>query len=155
MARNDILIDAPPAAVYEALLDTSLYAQWVVGAREVKKTDGSWPKPGARFHHRVGVGPVTLADTTKLVEADPDRRVVLEVRARPLGRAHVRLDLRPRSRGRRTKVIMTEHTTTGIWSLMPNPVENTLIHVRNAASLRRLRRLVTRPAHDGTPRSGR
>ena len=153
MARNDILIDAPPAAVYETLIDAGAYAQWVVGARDVKKTDRSWPKPGSRFHHRVGVGPVTLADTTKLLETEPDRKVVLEVRARPLGRAHVRLDLRARSRGRRTKVIMTEHTTSGIWSLIPNPVENTLIHVRNAASLRRLRRVVTGRAGDRVPRS--
>ncbi|HEY3831577.1 MAG TPA: SRPBCC family protein [Acidimicrobiia bacterium] len=155
MARNDILIDAPPRDVYETLMDTSAYARWVVGARDIRAADRSWPKPGSRFHHRVGIGPLTLRDNTKLIEAEPDRKVVLEVRARPLGRARVQLDLRPKAKGRRTKVVMTEHTTGGIWSVIPNPVENGLVYLRNRASLHRLRKVVVGHHHvEGKSHSG-
>jgi uncharacterized protein YndB with AHSA1/START domain len=155
VARNDIVIDAPPAVVFETLMDADAYAQWIVGARQVRSTDRAWPRPGTRFHHRVGIGPLTLADSTKLISTDPNRSIVLEVRARPLGRARVKFDLRSKSRGRRTKVVMTERTTSGIWSLVPNPVERVLIHARNAASLRRLRRVVASRAGAGqVSRSG-
>src|SRR4051794_36051902 len=116
MARNDIVIDAPPALVYATLMDAGSYPEWLVGAQKVRGVDRSWPKPGARFHHRIGYGPLALNDNTKLVDTEPDRRVVLEARARPLGRARVELELRPKSKGRRTKVVMTERTTSGIWS---------------------------------------
>src|SRR4051812_33672200 len=113
MARNDIVIDAPPSAVYETLLDPRCYPEWVAGAKQLRGADRSWPKPGSRFHHKVGVGPIALADNTKLLATKTDRRVVLEVRIRPLAVGKVELDLKPRHRGRKTKVVMTERVTGG------------------------------------------
>src|SRR5690242_16154222 len=124
MARNDIVIDAPPAKVYETLLDAEAYPRWVLGAKRLRGADRRWPKPGARFHHRVGVGPLALSDNTKLREAEPDRRVVLEVRIRPIGVGRVRFDLKPRHRGRRTKVVMTERPTGGVWAWFGRPFTN-------------------------------
>src|SRR4051794_29815125 len=121
MARNDIVIDAPPSAVYEKLLDPSCYPEWILGAKELRGADRSWPKPGARFHHRVGAGPITLADNTKLLVAETDRRVVLEVRIRPLGVGKVQLDLKPRARGRKTKVVMNERVTSGPFRWVGRP----------------------------------
>jgi uncharacterized protein YndB with AHSA1/START domain len=142
MARNEIVIDAPPEKVYETLLDPSAYPQWVVGAKELRGVDRRWPRRGARFHHRVGVGPVTIADSTKIVEKKPNRRVVLEVRVRPLGTGQVALDLKPKRRGRRTKVVMTEDVTRGPVSWIRRPIRSAAISARNTVSLRRLRRLV-------------
>jgi uncharacterized protein YndB with AHSA1/START domain len=140
--RNDILIDAPPSRVYETLLDAEAYPRWVLGAKQLRGTDDTWPKPKSRFHHKVGVGPLSLADNTKLLETERDRRVVLEVRIRPLGVGRVRFDLKPRRRGRSTKVVMTERPTGGPWAWFARPWTNLGIRVRNAISLRRLRRVV-------------
>src|SRR5258705_849047 len=113
MARNEIVIDAPPEKVYETLLDPSAYPEWVVGAKQLRDVDRSWPKKGARFHHKVGAGPVELADSTKILEKKPNRRVVLEVRIRPLGVGKVKIDLKPKRRGRKTKGVITEDLTRG------------------------------------------
>jgi uncharacterized protein YndB with AHSA1/START domain len=142
MARNEIVIDAPPEQVYETLLDANAYAEWVVGAKKVRGVDRSWPRKGSRFHHKVGVGPAELADSTKLLEKKPNSRVVLEVRIRPLGVGTVALDLRPKHRGRKTKVVMTERLTGGPLAWVRNPSLTLGIAARNAVSLRRLRRLV-------------
>jgi uncharacterized protein YndB with AHSA1/START domain len=142
MARNEIVIDAPPEKVYETLLDPSAYPQWVVGAKQLRDVDRSWPKKGARFHQKVGAGPVELADSTKILEKKPNRRVVLEVRIRPLGVGKVKIDLKPKRRGRKTKVVMTEDLTRGPVSWIRRPIRSAAIAARNAVSLRRLRRLV-------------
>ena len=87
MARNEIVIDAPPEKVYEVLLDPSAYPKWVVGAKQLRGVDRRWPRTGARFHHKVGAGAVTLNDSTKLLEKKENRRVVLEVRIRSTARS--------------------------------------------------------------------
>jgi len=143
MARNEILIDAPPQAVYETLLDAGAYADWVVGAQGLRGVDRSWPRKGSRFHHRVGIGPITLHDTTKIVEKKPGKQVVLEVRARPLGVGRVSLDLASRRRGKQTKVTMTERPTGGPLAWLRSPLLEAMTSMRNAIALRRLRRLVT------------
>src|SRR4051794_36330468 len=142
MARNEIVIDAPPEQVYDTLLDANAYPKWVVGAKHIRDVDRGWPRRGTRFHHRIGAGPATLADSTKLLDKEPNKRVVLEVRIRPLGVGKVRLDLKPKRRGRKTKVVMTEDMTRGPVSWIRSPIRNGLITARNTVSLRRLRRLV-------------
>jgi len=142
MPRNEIVIDAPPEKVYETLMDPSAYPEWVVGAKQLRDVDRKWPRRGARFHHSVGVGPVKLDDSTKILENKPNRRVVLEVRVRPLATGKVALDLKPKRRGRRTRVVMTEDLTRGPLSWVREPLRSAAISVRNAISLRRLRRLV-------------
>jgi uncharacterized protein YndB with AHSA1/START domain len=142
MARNEIVIDAPPEQVYEVLLDPSAYPKWVVGAKELRGVDRKWPRTGARFHHTIGVGAATLDDSTKLLEKKANRRVVLEVRIRPVGVGKVAIDLKPKRRGRKTKVVMTEDLTRGPLSWVRRPIRSAAISARNAVSLRRLRRLV-------------
>jgi uncharacterized protein YndB with AHSA1/START domain len=142
MARNEIVIDAPPEKVYEVLMDPSAFPQWVVGAKQLRGVDRKWPRNGARFHHKVGAGPVTLADSTKILEKKENRRVVLEVRIRPVGVGKVTLDLKPKQRRRKTKVVMTEDLTRGPASWVRRPIRSAAISARNAVSLRRLRRLV-------------
>ena len=142
MARNEIVIDAPPETVYETLLDARAYSKWVVGAKEVRGVDRGWPRIGSRFHHKVGVGPAALADSTKILDKKPNKRVVLQVRARPAGVGKVSLDLKPKRRGRKTKVVMTERPTRGPLAWLPIPGLAIGLRARNAVSLRRLRRLV-------------
>jgi uncharacterized protein YndB with AHSA1/START domain len=140
MARNEIDIDRPPADVYRVLLDPSAYVQWVVGARLLRGADPAWPEPGTRFYHEVGVWPLVLRDNTKLLEAVPDERVVLEARIRPAGVATVTLQLEPRGSG--THVTMVEEPACGPLRTLPRSLTDPLVAGRNAWGLRRLKRLV-------------
>jgi uncharacterized protein YndB with AHSA1/START domain len=139
MATNRIPIDAPPAAVWSVLEDPGSYAEWVVGASEVRDVEGEWPEPGSTFHHTQGIPKLGLRDTTSVLEVDPLRRLLLRVRLRPLVEADVELQLRPLGRG--TEVTMTERPVAWIGGLIHNPLSDLVLHLRNTVALRRLRRL--------------
>ena len=142
MARNEIVIDAPPSDVYATLLDAENYPKWVIGAKRLRNVDASWPRRGSRFSPEVGAGPVEMAANTRLVEKQENRLVVLCVQLQPLATAVVRLVLTSKARGRKTRVVMTEEPTAGPVAWFRNPLTTATIAVRNALSLRRLRRLV-------------
>jgi uncharacterized protein YndB with AHSA1/START domain len=141
-------IDAPVAEVFAALVDPTTYPQWLIGCKEIRAIDSDWPAPGSRFHHRVGVvGPVTVADSTKVLEIHDDERLVLEVRARPFGRGKSTFVLCPDSTG--TEVRLEEHP---IGLLAPTrPLVDPLIAFRNRQSLRNLAALVA--GEDSAPKA--
>jgi uncharacterized protein YndB with AHSA1/START domain len=143
MARTTTRIAATPDRVFAVLADAWTYERWVVGCEEIRDVDDGWPAPGATFHHSVGLGPVTVRDTTTVIEADPPRRLVLRARARPTGVACVELDLAALDGG--TEVVMLERPVSGPPALLHNPLQDRLIHHRNEESLRRLKQLAERP----------
>lgn len=140
MAENSEIIDATPEDVFDVLLDAHSYEDWVVGCQDIRAVDRSWPEPGSRFHHRVGVGPVNTEDTTAIVSVDKPRELVLEARARPAGVARVRFTVDPTEDG--TKVTMVEHPVDGPAETLDNPVFDEAIEGRNIETLRRLKELV-------------
>jgi uncharacterized protein YndB with AHSA1/START domain len=142
VTRNQIVIDARPEVVYDTLLDPTTYPKWVVGAKDLRGVDRQWPRKGSHFHHRVGLPLLNIADNTKIVDKEPNRRIVLEARFRPAGVAKITLQLRPKSRGRKTLVTMTEKLTGGPLRRAWNPATRLGLKARNAVSLRRLRALV-------------
>jgi uncharacterized protein YndB with AHSA1/START domain len=136
MARNTIHVDAPAHAVFEVLADPRLYGSWVVGASTARDVEGRWPEPGSRLHHtQMGV----IRDTTTVLECEPDRRVLLEARARPVMVARVDVRLEPEGDG--THVILDEWAVNGIAAAVPRAISDAAIHVRNAVAVRRLRDL--------------
>jgi uncharacterized protein YndB with AHSA1/START domain len=132
-------IPASPDEVWAVLADPKRYADWVVGAKEVRGLEGDWPAPGARFHHTVGLGPIHIHDSTSVLESSPPRRLILRARARPLGHARIALELTQSGVG--TRVVMTEEPTSPLASLGQR-VLDPLIHTRNVEALRRLEGLV-------------
>lgn len=87
-------IPQPPAAVFAALADPETYPHWLIGARDIRSVDEDWPQPGSRFHHRVGlVGPLKVADSTKVLAIDEPHQLSVEVRARPFGRGRATFTL--------------------------------------------------------------
>lgn len=140
MARNRMHIDAPPAEVFAVLADARTYEHWVVGCDDIRAVEGDWPAVGSKFFHTVGAGRVKVKDNTKVIEVEPDRRLVLEARARPAGVAEVIFELKPADGG--TDVEIIEHPIRGIAKRMNNPLQDALIRVRNAETLRRLRKQV-------------
>jgi uncharacterized protein YndB with AHSA1/START domain len=139
MARTTIHVSAPPEAVFAVLADPQSYDHWVVGCKEIRGVEGAWPAPGSTFHHSVGMGPITVKDSTSVTESTPPHRLVLRARARPTGIARVELDLAPRDGG--TEVTITEVPVEGPPALLHNPLQDWLIDRRNREGLRRLKQL--------------
>ena len=139
MADTEIQVDAPPERVFEVLADPSSYGDWVVGSKHVRGADGDWPRPGSRFHHTVGVGPITIKDNTQVETCDRPNRLVLRVKFRPAGTALVDLRLKAENGG--TRVRMGEEPLGGPAARFYSKVADVLMHGRNAESLRRLKRL--------------
>jgi len=129
-------IDAPPERVWAVLSDADSYAHWVVGSRDTRDADPRFPAEGTSFHHTVAFGPIDLRDETEVVESDAPRRLVLHVKARPLGRAKVQIDLSADSGG--TRVTMREGPESLIARLVYNPLADLLLRGRNDEALRRL-----------------
>jgi uncharacterized protein YndB with AHSA1/START domain len=142
MAVNTMRAEASPDAVFEVLADPDCYGKWVVGSSQIRDVEGPWPAAGSTFHHTQGVGPLGIKDTTTVLESEPGRRIVLEVRARPMVVARVELELR--AVGNETEVTMTEVPVDGPVSRLPALAIDPPLKLRNAESLRRLRRLAER-----------
>ena len=142
MADTDIFVEAPPERVFDVLSDTSSYGHWVVGSKHIRGEEGGWPAPGSRFHHTVGVGPLTVRDHTSVEESQRPRRLVLRAKFRPMGIARIALDLEPEGRG--TRVRMREHPLGGPMARIWNRAADALVHARNVESLRRLKSLAER-----------
>jgi uncharacterized protein YndB with AHSA1/START domain len=139
MARNEIEIAAPPEAVWDVLADARCYGVWVVGSSEVRAADADWPAPGTAFDHRVGVGPLTLADHTEVLAAQRPSWLQLLAHARPLPPARVSIDLTPEDG--RTRVVMHEDIEPLLLRVPLWPVSEPAIRLRNLEALRRLKGL--------------
>lgn len=140
IASNHVRIKAPPERVFEVLAEPDSYADWVVGSQSIRDADPSWPAIGARFYHRVGVGPLRVNDHTEVVAVDAPRRLVLRARARPLGTAMITLTAQTLSAGG-TELIMEEGPGDVFSRLLFNPFTDPLVALRNSESLRRLKRI--------------
>ena len=143
MASTRIHVEAPPDRVFDVLGDGWTYEHWVVGCKEIRSVDDNWPEPGATLHHSVGLGPLTVRDTTTVIECEAPQRLVLRARARPAGVARVELDLAARDGG--TEVVIRERPVSGPPALLHNPVQDWLIDRRNREGLRRLKQLAEQP----------
>ena len=137
MTRTTAHLDAPPDAVFAVASDPWRFADWVVGAKCIRAVDHEWPEPGSRFHHRFGVGPFTIDDSTVLEEIDPPRKLVLRARARPTGVARVTLEFAAAHDGG-TDVVMDEAAISGPAKWLQNPLTDVLVTGRNSACLHRL-----------------
>ena len=138
-------IPAPPSAVYDVLADPETYPDWLVGADHMRGVDPDFPNPGSKFEHSVGPGgALTVDDETESLEADagPPPRAARQRRALPRpGR------LRPAAGpdgGRRSP---SPSDRSALFAPLL-PLLRPTLHGRNAASLVKLREVVTgaRPA---------
>ena len=122
--------------VFAVLGDGWLYPLWVVGASRIRDVDDGWPAEGRKLHHSFGVWPMVIDDTTEVIEIQPDRRIVLEARGWPVGKARVEITVQPDGTG--SLVSIAEDVSGGPTQLVPQPVRVAAIDVRNRETLRRL-----------------
>ena len=136
MSVNVRRMACTPEQVFSVLADPWVYPTWVVGASRLRAADSRYPAVGSRLHHSIGIWPFVLNDATRVDEWDPPRRMVLEAKTRPFGSERVIIDVRPRGGG--CIVDMEEYPDRGLVTLIPRPIADALLHVRNAETLRRL-----------------
>ncbi|MCW2609516.1 MAG: hypothetical protein QOC93_1633 [Actinomycetota bacterium] len=125
-----------PDRVFAILADGWTYSGWVVGCSHIRNVDAGFPAPGTKIHHSVGVWPATVEDTTEVVEVEDGKRLVLEARVWPVGKAKVAFTLA--IQGEETIVTMEEETTGGPGKILQNPVTDPILDKRNDESLSRL-----------------
>jgi uncharacterized protein YndB with AHSA1/START domain len=136
MSRNSMVIEATPDQVWDVLADGWLYPLWVVGATRMRDVEHNWPEVGSRLHHSAGVWPLVLNDDTEVLEASPRTRMKLRARGWPLGEAEVTITLTPV--GAHTRVDIEEDAVSGPGAMLPKPLRDPMIKVRNVETLRRL-----------------
>ncbi len=140
MARVTRHVRASRDAVFDVLVRPETYPAWLAGCQEIRSVDASWPDQGSQFHHRVGlIGPITIPDSTAVLEIEPGRRLVLEVRARPLirARAAFSLDDEPEEDGQPVTRITLDEVPVGPFAPL-TPVLDPVIAGRNIVSLNAL-----------------
>ena len=140
MSTTSRPVSATPEQVWEVLADGWLYPLFVVGASRMRDVDESWPAVGSRLHHSVGSWPLLIDDTTEVLEVEEGHRILLLARAWPTGQAHV--DIALQANGEGTVVTITEDATAGPAVLVPKPLRDMQLQLRNTETLRRLAFLV-------------
>jgi hypothetical protein len=136
---------ATPAEVWAVLADGWSYAGWVVGASRIRSVEQGWPAVGSRIHHSAGSWPLLLNDQTRVLDSQPDRRLVLQAAGWPFGEATVDLRLEPTVQG--CRIVMREDVTKGPGRVVPKPLRQLALKPRNRESLRRLALLAERSTH--------
>jgi hypothetical protein len=132
--------DASAPTVFGVLLDPESYPEWLIGAKSIRDVDASWPEPGSRFYHRVGIGPLVIPDHTEVMAVDRGSMLRLRVRARPFIAAVV--SFRLVGDGDRCVVTMEEEPARRVIGNLVRPILDPVTHVRNHRSLRRLHQVV-------------
>jgi hypothetical protein len=136
MSRNSMVIEATPDQVWDVLADGWLYPLWVVGATRMRAVEDNWPEVGSRLHHSAGVWPLVINDDTEVLAASPRTMMKLRARGWPLGEAEVVITLTPV--GAHTRVDIEEDAVSGPGAMLPKPLRDPMIKVRNVETLRRL-----------------
>jgi hypothetical protein len=136
------LVHAEPAKVWSVLSDGWLYPSWVVGASRMREVEQSWPAPGSKLHHSVGMWPLLIDDRTEVIGCEPQRSLRLKAHGWPAGAAEVVIELTPAGDG--TEVTIVEDAVSGPATLVPPPLRQLTMVPRNKEALRRLSFLAER-----------
>ena len=144
-------IAGTPTEVFDILAEPRTYPEWLVGAKKIRDVDADFPAKGAEFDHTVGAGPVSIDDSTQVLEVHRPDRLKLLVRAGRLN-GEVEVLVLPSPKG--TEVRFRERPV-GLQVAL-TPFLRPSLQARNGESLKQLRTLVEAhgsPAADVTERA--
>ena len=102
----------------------------------MRAVDDAWPAEGSRLHHSFGMWPAMIDDTTEVLTNEEPTRLVLQARGWPMGEATVQIRIDAWGQG--SVVTITEDATRGPGRLVPPPLRQLMIAVRNRETARRL-----------------
>lgn len=136
MSTNTRIMSCSPADVFAVLADGWLFPVWVVGASRMREVDDAWPAINTKLHHSFGVWPMLINDDTTMVEYDPPRHLVMQPKGWPIGEARVTIDVQPHRKG--CLVRIQERAVKGPGTLVPRPMLDIGLYLRNVETLRRL-----------------
>ena len=145
MSRTEYVINTTPDRVYAILADGWTYSDWVVGTAHIRDVDRDYPAPGTAVYHKAGPWPVSLRDSSTVLDCEPDHMLLLRAGLWPLGEATVRLILTPIGAAA-TRVTMDEEFAQGPLHWARTKIHDLALHQRNKESLRRLGDLAVRRA---------
>ncbi len=128
--------------VWEVIADGWTYSQWVVGNSRMRAVDRSWPAPGSKIHHTIGIWPVVINDETVVESCTPEEEIVLHARGRPFGGARITLRLHDIEGG--CRIEMAEVPIGGPLNLVPRRVALAAAFPRNRECTFRLAALAER-----------
>ncbi len=152
-ATTIVEIAADRRTVFDFLTEPRTYPDWLVGAQDMRAVESDWPTPGARFHHRVGVGPFHIDDSTTVLELDAPDSLVLRASIGPLGTALVRFQLEGEDA---TRLTMDERPDSGLVKLLGaagSPLLRASIWGRSRVALNQLKALIEAP-REGSSTTG-
>ncbi|WTY81549.1 SRPBCC family protein [Micromonospora sp. NBC_01405] len=147
MAIVEKVIGASPQRVFDVLADGWTYSDWVVGTVHVRDVDDTWPRVGARLHHKAGPWPFSLQDVSTVLVHEPPRKLVLRAGLWPAGEAIVVFTLEPVGE-HATRVRIGEDFAAGPLRWIRNKLNDLVLHQRNKETLRRLADISTRQKAD-------
>ncbi len=148
MAYTSRILHAPIDVVWDVLIDPHTYPDWLIGAAAIRDLDDTWPAIGSRFHHRVGIGWLTIPDHSEVEDIIEPDLLRLAVRARPVVSAVATFRLV--ADGNTTVVAVEEEPRLRVLGNIVRPLMDPVIHVRNHQSLRRLERVVAERTNAAT-----
>ena len=143
MSYNSREMAVGAALAFETLTDPTTYPRWLVGAQAIRDVDATWPKPGSRFHHVVGFGPLKIPDHSEVLEIEPGHLLRLKVKARPFVSAVATFTVV--GDDRRCVVSVEEEPTMEMFGHVARVVLDPSIHMRNHRSLARLATVLESP----------
>lgn len=144
--RHDVA--APASVVFDVVSDPTTYPDWLVGAQAITDVDPTWPREGASFSHRIGVGPLRTPGSTTVRRLVPGRSLDLGAGMGPLGEASVHIEVVPDGAG--SVVVIEERPRRGLARLVhkaTGPLVAWALWGRNAVSLSSLAELAEQRHH--------
>ena len=147
MSVNYRAMNCTPEDVFAVIADGWVFPTWVVGASRMRDVDARWPAEGSQLKHSFGVWPVLINDETTMLEWDPPRRMVIQPQGWPIGEARVTIDVKPRKYG--CVVRIDERAVKGPGALVPAPLLDIPLYLRNIETLKRLAYIAEGKAQNG------
>ena len=144
---SDVIIDRPPSAVFDALLDPALYAKWTPMV-DVAFEDAGPARVGMRGTFRMAEGPIKGRLDMELVDLEPDRRVTFRV-THPSLVWLATTSLRPEGPG--TRVTYAGEMSFLGWRRLLEPLMGGEVSRGEATEIRRFKALLEGADADATP----
>jgi len=138
-----ILLPAPPARVFEYLVDGTRLRQWVGGLLESTPLQDGPPRPGAAYRQVIQLDAKRETVERVITEHDPPAATGFRVRLANMD-MEGRFELEPEGEG--TRLTFTQETTPGGLAALAGGMIERRIGAKIAADLQNLKRALERPA---------